>query len=171
MAGPWLFTISRGAGISFNLTDGPIPVTAEDFWKLVEDGRIDQDRYWGGKSGIKAHWNDVEIGDELFIYTGNKPQKGGDDLGIIGYATISDKEELSNGRWLIPKFDRDRCLMLRDHPIPATVVRKWRRNLRPNVIDLGPFQNTLNALLPWGRSLHPPKPAVQVAKGRGNKGR
>jgi len=61
--------------------------------------------------------------------------------------------------------------MLRKRPIPAAVVREWRRSLRPNVIDLGPFQNTLNALLPWNRSQQPPKPGVQVAKGRGNKGR
>jgi hypothetical protein len=143
MAGPWLFVISRGSGNFFNLQDESIPVTVVTFWELVENGRIVEDRYWGGKSGITQHWTDVEDGDELFIYTGD------DGSGIIGYATISHKEEHNNRRCLVPNFDRDRCLMLRDHPIPAAVVREWCRNLRQNVIDLGPFQNTLNALLPW----------------------
>ncbi len=78
MAGPWLYPISAGEGHTFDLADGQrIPVSADSFRELVEDGRIVEDRYWY----ISQHWRNVEIGDELFIYTGDR------NLGIIGYAS------------------------------------------------------------------------------------
>jgi hypothetical protein len=84
MAGTWLYVISARSGCKFALNDGPIPVTAESYRNLIENGRIREVQYWSGKHGItQKSWNLVEKGDELFICTGDK------DLGIIGYAKIA----------------------------------------------------------------------------------
>lgn len=40
MAGPWLYAISKAAGCFFDLNDGPIPVTVENYRNLIENGRI-----------------------------------------------------------------------------------------------------------------------------------
>ena len=78
MAGPWLYPISMSAQHSFTLEESrqSIPVTDNSYRALVEDGRIVEDQHWY----ISQHWDNVEVGDELFIYTGDR------NLGIIGYA-------------------------------------------------------------------------------------
>lgn len=140
MAGPWLFAISAAANRSFDLEDsGPsIPVTVDSYRELVENGRIVEDRHWH----ISQHWRDVEIGDELFIYTGDQ------NLGVIGYATVAAVEERGDGWSLRPEFDLDRCRILLEHPIPAAIVRRWVFPRR-NVTSLAPFQEQLRGSLPW----------------------
>lgn len=153
MAGPWLYVISRRSGNTFKPTDGPIPVTVDNFLALVKDGRIAQDRHWGGRKGIRNHWNHVEAGDDLFIYSSDQGS------GIIGYAKITGKEERTNGRCLVLDFDSvlDKCRALKpgSHSITAKVVRGWGLNLRGNVIDLAPVEKKLRASLPWSGPVRP----------------
>jgi len=78
-----------------------------------------------------------------FIYTGDN------DLGIIGYATVSGIEKRRGSWFLLPGFDLNRCRTLLAHPIPAKVVRGWVPYPRRNVIDLAPFEAQLCPLLPW----------------------
>jgi hypothetical protein len=70
MAGPWLYAISAAAGRTFDLGGGkaPINVTIESYRTLVENEQLAEDRYWY----ISQLWKAVEIGDELFIYSGKK---------------------------------------------------------------------------------------------------
>ena len=69
MAGPWLYPISAGADRSFTLADGQsIPVTVDSYRTLLDNGRIVEDRYWN----ISQNWNNIQIGDEVFIYTGDE---------------------------------------------------------------------------------------------------
>ncbi len=49
MAGPWLYVISARSRAEFDLHGGSIPVTIDNYWKLVENRRLLEDRYWGGK--------------------------------------------------------------------------------------------------------------------------
>ena len=140
MAGPWLYPISAAANRSFALAEGrqSVPVTVESYRALVESGRIVEDDAWY----ISQHWAAVEVGDELFIYTGDG------DLGIIGYATVVGVEERGD-RWCIrPHFDLGRCRTLLEHPVPAAVVRGWVFP-RKSVTNLEPFQEQLRARLPW----------------------
>jgi 5-methylcytosine-specific restriction endonuclease McrA len=139
MAGPWLYPISAAAKRSFDLKKSgqSVPVTVDSFRALVENGKFVEDRYWY----ISQNWANVEIGDDLFIYTGDR------NLGIIGYATVNDKLR-SDGWCILPRFDLDRCQALLNNPVPATIVRKWVFPRR-SVTDLGPFQEELRARLPW----------------------
>jgi hypothetical protein len=140
MAGPWLYPISEAANRSFTLEESrqSIPVTVDSYRALMEDGRIVEDRRWY----ISQHWADVEVGDELFIYTGDR------DLGIIGYATVASVEQCSDGWCIHPRFDLDRSRALLDCPIPAAVVREWVFPRR-SVTNLEPFQEQLQGRLPW----------------------
>jgi hypothetical protein len=141
MAGPWLYPISAAAERTFTLdeTGGSIPVTVDSYRALVESGRIVQDRYWY----ISQNWNHIEIGDELFIYTGDG------DLGIIGYATVGGVEQRGD-RWsVVPRFDLERCRALLKNPVPATVVREWIAFPRKSVINLALFQEQLHSRVPW----------------------
>jgi hypothetical protein len=141
MAGLWLYPISAGADRTFTLEESgeSIPVTSDSYRALVENGRIGEDLYWY----ISQNWNNVEIGDELFIYTGDG------DLGIIGYATVG-KVEQRGDRWcILPRFDLGRCQAFLDDPVPAAVVREWVAFPRKSVINLAPFQDLLRARLPW----------------------
>jgi len=138
MAGPWLFTISEGSGRSFSLEGSSLPVTIESFQELVADGRIVQDKYWR----IKQHWRDVVLGDELFIYTGDR------DIGIIGYAHVAGFEEIDGDWYIIPEFDLARSQLLLDNPVPAAIVREWIFP-RKNVTNLEAHQHHLRQLLPW----------------------
>jgi hypothetical protein len=144
MAGPWLYVISKRSGAKFDLIGESIDVTVENYWKLVDNERLREDLYWGGKHGISRHHKDVQEGDELFIYTGDK------DSGIIGCAKINKADQDSNGyRYVVPEFDFVKCRALRDHPIHAQIVREWNVPLRPNLINLARFEEKLRSLLPW----------------------
>jgi hypothetical protein len=119
---------------------------------LVENEQLAEDRYWGGKQGIRRNNKNVQEGDELFIYTPDQ------DLGIIGYAKIIEIDKRPNGCWLVPAFNFEKCRMLLLHtPIRAPVVRAWKVNqkkvnLQRNVINLAPLEKQLRALLPKGFS-------------------
>jgi EVE domain len=153
MAGPWLYVISARSHLKFNLNGEQPDVTVENFLALVEDGRIAQDRYWGGKNGIRNHWKDVERGDDLFIYSGDK------GAGIIGYAKVVGKEDRPEGRCLVPDFvsvlDKCRALKPGTHRLSADMVKGWGLNHRANVIDLASVENRLRELLPWAGPAHP----------------
>ena len=96
MAGPWLYVISRTG--EFTLANRrPIPGGADKYRELVKNGRIVEDRYWW----ISQNWKSVEIGDEMFIYSGDG------HLGIIGYATVAGVEQRGE-RWLHPPSVRFR---------------------------------------------------------------
>ncbi len=141
MAGPWLYPISAAAKKYFNLNKSgqPVLVTVDSYRELVENGQLVEDRYWY----ISQNWANVEIGEELFIYTGDRI------LGIIGYATVADVKQRSDGWCILPDFDFDRCQALLDNPVPAAVVRKWGVFPRRSVTNLEPFQEQLRARLPW----------------------
>lgn len=137
-AGPWLYPISEGGDHNFALASGPIPVSANSFRALVEDGRIVEDRHWY----ISQHWNNIEIGDEVSICTGDR------NLGIIGYATVAGVEQRDKRWCILPRFDLGRCRALLDNPIPGAVVRKWVFPRR-TVTNLEAFQEQLRPWLPW----------------------
>jgi hypothetical protein len=142
MAGPWLYPISAGADRAFTLADGQsIPVSLDSYRTLLENGRIVEDLYWN----ISQNWNNVEIGDELFIYTGDG------DLGIIGYATVGGVERRGDHWCILPRFDLGRSRALLDHPVSAAVVREWVPFPRKSPINLAPYQEQLLARLPWAQ--------------------
>jgi hypothetical protein len=145
MAGPWLYPLSAAADRTFTLdeTGESISVTADSYRALVEDGRIVQDRHWY----ISQNWNNIEIGDELFIYTGDR------DLGIIGCASVGGVEQRGDHWCILPRFDLERCRALLDNPVPAAVVREWVAFPRKSVINLAPFKEQLHAALPWSSPL------------------
>jgi hypothetical protein len=141
MGGPWLYAIAAAAGKQFDF-DGrraPIPVTVDSYTALVRDGRLIEDRSWY----IRQNWRKIEIGDELFVYTGDQ------NLGIVGFATINDVKQRQDGWYLNLNFDLRRCRALLKQPVPAEVVRTWVPFPRRNVISLAPFTRELYRRLPW----------------------
>lgn len=143
MNGLWLYTIARGNDRNFEINGETIPVTVQSYRQLVENGRLVEDRWWR----ISQHWQRIAVGDEVFIYTGNE------DLGIIGYAKAKSVVEREEGWCLEPEFDLARCQMLLDRPIPASVVRGWKLNLRRNPVDFGKIASDLLPYLPWKTAL------------------
>jgi hypothetical protein len=140
IAGLWLYPISSGADRAFTLADGrSIPVTVDSYRTLVENGRLVEDLYWR----ISQNWNSIQIGDEVFIYTGDQ------DLGIIGYATVGAVEQRADGWYILPHFDLARSRALLENPVTAAVVREWVPFPRKNVINLASFRESLRAHLPW----------------------
>lgn len=140
IAGPWLYPISSGADRSFVLADGQsIPVTVDSYRTLLGNGRLAEDLHWY----ISQNWNNIQIGDEVFIYTGDQ------DLGIIGYATVGAVEQRADGWCILPHFDLGRSRALLENPVPAAVVREWIPFPRKSVINLASFQEPLRARLPW----------------------
>ena len=123
--------------------DGPktIPVTFDTYAYRVENGEIANDPWWY----ITRNWKNVEPGDELFVYTGDK------NRGIIGYATIGESEERDGVWFLRLDFDLPKCRGLLRDPIPAPIVRGWIPFPRGNVLNLEPFAAELYALFPWRR--------------------
>ena len=141
MAGPWLYPIAKKAGRVFELDDGSeVPVSLENFRKLVQNGKLTQDEWWY----IKQNWRHIEIGDEVFIYTGDE------DYGIIGYATVKDMKEKYPGDWYLQlDFDLGKCQALLKSPIPAPVVRKWVHYPQKTVINFDKYDEELQKHLPW----------------------
>ena len=140
IAGPWLYPISSGADRSFTLADGQsIPVTVDSYRTLLGNGRLAEDLHWY----ISQNWKNIQIGDEVFIYTGDQ------DLGIIGYATVRAVEQRTDGWCILPHFDLARSRALLENPVPAAVVREWVPFPRKSVVNLASFQEPLRARLPW----------------------
>jgi hypothetical protein len=140
IAGPWLYPISSRADRSFTLADGQaVPVTVDSYRTLLGNGRLAEDLYWY----ISQNWNNIQIGDDVFIYTGDQ------DLGIIGYAKVGAVEQRADGWCILPHFDLGRSRALLENPVPAAVVREWVRFPRKSVINLASFQEQLRARLPW----------------------
>lgn len=101
--------------IDFDGRRAPIPVTVDSYTALVRDGRLIEDRSWY----IRQNWRKIEIGDELFVYTGDQ------NLGIVGFATINDVNQREDEWYVNLNFDLRRCRALLTQPIPAEVVRTW----------------------------------------------
>ncbi len=125
MTWTWLYAISAGKGRTFDIDGKSTDVTVNSYRQLLEDGRLDKDSWH-----VRNHGKDAEAGDDVFIYTGDQ------NLGIIGCAKIKGKKPCNQGWSLNLEFDRDKSLMLLEHPIPASVVRTWGVNLRGNLVDL-----------------------------------
>jgi hypothetical protein len=141
MGGSWLYSIAARAEKVFDFEGKrqSIPVTVDTYSQLVESGKIVHDPFWH----IKRNWKSVEIGDEVFIYTGDK------NLGIIGFATVDDSVS-RDGNWSIRMaFDLRKCRALLRNPVPATIVREWVHFPRGNVISLKSFETELHSRLPW----------------------
>jgi hypothetical protein len=145
MAGPWLYLLSEGAGRHFNIKGKDEPVTFDSYKRLVENGRLAEDRCWR----ISQHQKRAKKGDELYIYFG----KG--NRGIIGYATIRSVLQRGLESCLDLEFDFSRCQMLIEEPIEAVVVRSWKLNLRKNPVGLSAVTSQLDSLVPWSRSIAP----------------
>jgi hypothetical protein len=141
MAGPWLYSIAAAAKKSFDF-DGrraAIPVNNKTYSKLVKSGRIVDDPWWN----IRRNWNNVQVDDEVFIYTGDE------DKGIIGYAIVDEVKQRS-GEWSLRlRFDVPMCRALVRDPIPAPVVRRWIPFPRGNVLSLEDFAAELYRKLGW----------------------
>jgi hypothetical protein len=135
--GAWLYPISKRPHYTFRVKGGSIPVSIENYRKLVANGRLIEDNEWGVAMLIGR----IQPNDEIFIYTGD------DDMGIIGYATV---KSVAQDKGLVQlDFDLDRCRALLGHPVPAPVVRRWIHYPRGAVCDLKPHLSALGEHLPW----------------------
>lgn len=141
MISKWLYPISKNSGRYFNLDDGTkLPVSVENYEKLLRSGRLTEDDWWR----IKQNYWKIQKGDEIYIYTGDH------NLGIIGYATIREKDDAG---WSVQlRFDLNKCRVLLNQPVPARIVRQWIHFPRAAVCDLDPFQAKLVRYLPWSSS-------------------
>jgi hypothetical protein len=138
----WLYPISKKSGKSFELDDGTEEeVSVQNFIKLVRNGRLKEDKWWY----VSKNFDKVQIGDEIYIYTGDK------DLGIIGYAIVTNKDGKNRTTWkLRVNHDLEKCRMLIEKPIPAKKVRSWIPYPRAAVYSLQKFESELILLIPWG---------------------
>ena len=141
MAGPWLYPISKKAERVFELDHGrKVSVSLQSYRELVQKGELTQDEWWY----ITQNWRWIEIGDEVFIYTGDE------DCGIIGYAIVKDVEKTEPGDWYLHMdFDLGKCRALLRSPVPAPVVRKWVHYPRRTVINFERYEEELQKHLPW----------------------
>ena len=138
----WLYPISEKAGRYFLLNDGStVDVSISSYKELVENRKLAEDDWWY----VDQNFNKVEIGDEIYIYTGDE------DLGIVGYAVVTDKEGHDRNTWqLCLNIDLEKCHWLLQNPIPAKIVRPWILPSRIKTVNnLDAFQSELEALLPW----------------------
>lgn len=141
--GAWLYPISKRSDSTFDLVDEKVKVSINSYKELIANGRITEDRWWH----VSMRYDDINIGDEVFIYTGDK------DLGIIGYCTVNDKEVSFEGNRKLKTieliFHFEKCKMLIESPVSAEIVRGWF-NPRNAVMDLKDHAEELHRLLPWG---------------------
>jgi len=138
MAGPWLYSIAEKAERLFTLRDGTeLPVSLESYEKLVKSRKIVEDAWWY----IKQNWNNVEIDDEVFIYTGDN------NRGIIGHATVHEVKYRSDDWYIRLEFDLEKCKLLFANPIPASKVRQWVHFPRRNVINLEQHEDEIHRLM------------------------
>ncbi len=141
----WLYPISKRAGAFFHLDDGTRwKVSAENYEKLVENGRLGEDEEWT----VSKNFRNAQTGDEVFIYTGDE------DRGIIGYARILAIKSGANGHVFHLNFDLGKCAVLLANPIPAPLVRTWVKPLRGAVENLTPYLPKLRELLLYWFSLN-----------------
>lgn len=88
----WIYPISKSAKRTFDLVKGnEDDVTVENFRKLVASGKFTESQWWS----ISRNYNDVQIGDVVYIYAG----VADGDLGFIGYATVKDKHGNDRTTW------------------------------------------------------------------------
>lgn len=139
MAGPWLYCIAASAGRVFTDDLKTLPVSFDAYAHLVESGGLEGDQWWY----VTRNWKNVELGDDVFVYTGDK------DRGIIGYATIEDVAYRDDAWYLCLTFDIAKCKALLRKPIPAPIVRGWIPVPRGNVLNLNRFASDLYSRLPW----------------------
>ncbi|RIK77044.1 hypothetical protein DCC62_10250 [candidate division KSB1 bacterium] len=155
----WIYPISKSAKRTFDLVKGnEDDVTVENFRKLVASGKFTESQWWS----ISRNYNDVQIGDVVYIYAG----VADGDLGFIGYATVKDKHGNDRTTWMLHlKFDLKKCRMLLKQPIPATMVRKWVPYPRNTVWPFS-FEAEIAPFLPWGEKNNTERKSPQTNKGR-----
>jgi hypothetical protein len=147
VASSWLYPIAERAERFFLLKGGgKVDVSVSSYKKLVKNSRLPEDNWWG----ISQNFNKVEIGDKVYIYTGDE------DLGIIGYAIVKDKRGDNKNDWeLCLNFDLDKCRQLIQDPIPADIVRLWIRGRIKTVNNLDSVQSKLEKILQWQTHVAP----------------
>jgi hypothetical protein len=99
---------------------------------------LTQDKWWG----ISQNWKNVQLNDEVFIYTGD------DDLGIIGYGTILGVAWREDCWRIKLSLNIAKSRNLLKKPIPATTVRQWVHFPRRNLTNLARYKTQLIRLLP-----------------------
>lgn len=133
----WLYPISKSSGYRFEDEQGHSSDTSyESFRDFVVTGRI-KDRTWG----VYRNYDRVELGDEIFIYTGDG------NHGIVGYAKVIGKR--AEARQVILRLDTQKTHRLRADPVPAQIVRPLIPPPRASVVDLASSMRELRKLLPW----------------------
>jgi len=141
--GSWLYPISERGQRFFVLENGEeYPVSIDTYKMLVEDGRLSEDERWG----LHINFLRIHRRDEVFIYTGDQ------DLGIVGYATVT--EVYPEDRTVVLDFDIRKCKALLLKPVPAKIVRKWIPNPRAAVCSLSQFKADIYKRLPWNQRQH-----------------
>ncbi len=137
--GAWLYPISSKGGYWYEVRPGKREnMSFEVFRDYVLAGRLRSDK-WVVNQNFKA----IQARDELFIYTGDA------DRGIIGYGRVVDKVEEEDAWRVIFRLDQNRTKQLLFDPIPAPLIRQLIPFPRKTVINLGPYQDALQRLLPW----------------------
>lgn len=137
----WLYPIAERAERYFLLKGGKkVDVSVSSYKELVKNGRLPEDNWWS----LSFNFGKVKIGDEIFIYTGDE------NLGIIGYATVENKNGDNKDDWQLRlNFDIQKCRQLIQEPIPAKIVRTWIQGRIKTVNNLDSVQSKLEKKLPW----------------------
>lgn len=134
--GSWLYPISSRGEYWYELSPGrKVPMSFEVFRDSVLRGKTSE------KWVVNQNFGAIRLGDELFIYTGDR------DRGIIGYAKVTGKDERT--QCVIFRLDRQRTKDLLFDPIPAPLIRPHIPPPRKTVVNLGPHMSALRKLLPW----------------------
>lgn len=114
-----------------------IDASVANYKDLVANRNLSQDPTWR----ISQNWNYIRPGDEAFLYSGNN------GYGILGYAIVENVNK--SARSVTLEFDFNRCQMLLDSPIKASLVRGWIKNIRKSPASLEHCSEYLYPILPW----------------------
>jgi hypothetical protein len=133
MAGPWLYSISPNG--DFEIDGTKFQGTLANYTELLLTDKLSLDSRWY----IQQNCRNVEINDEVFIYSG--------EAGIVGIATVKTIDP--EAQFIEPNFDSAKCRELLRNPVPADIIKAWPLNPRKNnLTNLGPIAAELQALLP-----------------------
>ncbi len=134
----WLYPISKRSGYYFSDRKGRrVRTSYESFRDFVVTGAIADDEW-----GVHQNFDSVEVGDEVFIYTGDS------DRGIIAYAKVTGKKS-QRRRTIILRLDSAKTKLLLADPVPAARVRPLIPPPRSALLNVKRGVRRLRALLPW----------------------
>ncbi len=131
----WLYPFSGRSGAEgtyvWRLKNGEeVPVSLEAYRRLIKSRELVTERWW-----LTNNYRRIKKGDFLYIYTGDE------DAGIVGFATVRNVYEPFDYRRATINLNFDISLsqeMLRIHPIPAVVVRRWFHEQKRAVENITP---------------------------------